>query len=343
MPDALQRIKSWRMGKLNPKKGAYLMKKIGIILALVVVLIVAVMLGIRRDGPQDDYTIRIGYLPLTANLPLFVAIEKEFFTDAGLKVKTQRFESSNQMVDALVTGRIDVETAASSSVIVTVGQKLADKIHIFMLNAFTPKDFLSTILVKKGSPVTIPADLVGKKIGAFPGSTMRMYTEMVFESLGIQPGEIIQLPTPTQLGALDSGSVDALMTLEPLGTIGEVKGIATKLITAPVETYVLNPWVAGSNSFSNNFLKNHPELATKLRTAFYRAVDYIRVNPEEAKKTMTKFTPVTDEALASRLTIPNYWKLDEMNITDFQKMADQLLSHDEIDTRVDVTTLIMKK
>lgn len=318
-------------------------KQIAIVLALVVVLIVAVVLGIRRDGPQDDYTIRIGYLPLTANLPLFVALEKGFFIDAGLKVETQKFESSNQMVDALVTGRIDVETAASSSVIVTVGQKLSDKIHVFMLNAFTPKDFLSSILVKKGSAIKAPADLGGKKIGAFPGSTMRMYTEMVLESLGVQPGEIIQLPPPTQLGALDSGSVDALMTLEPLGTLGEVKGIATKLVAAPVETHVLKPWVAGSNSFSDDFLKNHPELAAKLRIAFYRAVDYIRANPEEAKKAMTKFTPVTDEALASRLTVPHYWKLNEMNVADFQKMADQLLSHGEIDTRVDVTALIMKE
>lgn len=314
-----------------------------LIVGLLAIAILAAVIATRHTEPQDDYTVRIGYLPLTANLPLFVALEKGFFTDAGLKVETQKFESSNQMVDALVAGRIDVETAASSSVIVTIAQKLGDKIHIFMLNAFTPKDFLSTILVKKGSDIKAPADLAGKKIGTFPGSTMRMYTEMVLESVGVEPGEIIQLPPPTQLGALDSGSADALMTLEPLGTIGQVKGIATTLIASPVETHVLNPWVSGSNSFSDDFLKNHPQMAVKLRDAFYRAVDFIRSNPEEAKKAMTKYTPVTDEALASRLTVPNYWKLDEISVADFQKMADLLLSHGEIDTHLDVNSLIMEK
>jgi NitT/TauT family transport system substrate-binding protein len=315
---------------------------IGIGVVAAFVLAVAVYIGVNHST-EDETTVRIGYLPLTANLPLFVALEKGFFKEAGLKVETKKFESSNQMVDALVTGRIDVETAASSSVIVTVGQKLAGKIHIFMLNAFTPDDFLSSILVKKGSAITSPRDLEGKKIGSFPGSTMRMYTEMVLDSLQVKPMEIIQLTPPTQLGALENGAVDAIVTLEPIGTLGEVKGIATRMLTAPVETYVLNPWVAGSNSFSDDFFKNHRKKTAKLKKAFYRAVDYIRTNPVDAKKTMTKYTPVTDERLASLLTIPNYWKLNEIQVSEFQKMADNLLSHDEIDTRVDVNDLIMQK
>lgn len=293
--------------------------------------------------PETEYTIRIGYLPLTANLPLFVALERNLFADAGLKVETQKFETSNQLVDALVTGRIDVETGASASVIVTVGQKLSDKIQVFMLNTFTPTDFLSAILIKKGSSIASPNDLHGKKIGAFPGSTMRLYTEMVMEAIGVKPGEIIQLPPPAQLGALDSGSVDALMTLEPLGTLGEVTGVATILIKAPVETLVQNPWVAGSNSFSDDFVNTHPEEAEKLRTALYQAVDFIRANPVEAKKAIMKYTPVTEEALAARLTVPNYWKLEEMQLAAFQKMADNLLNHHEIDTHVDVNALILKR
>lgn len=317
------------------------MKKVFVLLVFLAVVAGLVFVTMRKDNPLD-YTVRIGYLPLTANLPLFVALERGFFSDAGLKVEAQKFETSNQMIDALVTGRIDVETAASASVTVTVGQKLSDKIRVFMLNAFTPTDFLSTILVKKGSDIASPKDLEGKKIGAFPGSTMRMYTEMAMEAIGVKPSEIIQLPPASQLGALDSGSVDALMTLEPFGTLGEVKGIAAILMKAPVETLVQNPWIAGSNSFSEEFVKSHPKEAAELRAAFYRAVDFIRDNPAEAKKTMTKYTPVTDEALAARLTIPNYWKLDEMQISEFQKMADILLAHHEIDAHVDVTALILK-
>jgi NitT/TauT family transport system substrate-binding protein len=311
-------------------------------IVVVIILIVSMHFTLRRSG-EKDYTVRIGYLPLTANLPLFVALEKGFFKEAGISVVTMKFESSNQMVDALVTGRIDVETAASSSVTVTVGQKLADKIHIFMLNAFTPDDFLSCLLVKKDSAIMSPKNLEGKRIGVFPGSTMRMYTEIILQSLGVKPADIIQLPPPTQLGALETGSVDAVMTLEPTGTLAETNGIARKLIAAPVETYVLNPWVAGTNSFSDEFVRGHGQEAASVRDVFYRAVDYIRENPIEAKKMMTKYTPVTEEALASKLTIPHYWKLDEMQVAEFQKMADNLLDHKEIDTGVRVSDLIMRK
>nr|VFK01027.1 MAG: NitT/TauT family transport system substrate-binding protein [Candidatus Kentron sp. H]VFK01574.1 MAG: NitT/TauT family transport system substrate-binding protein [Candidatus Kentron sp. H]VFK04948.1 MAG: NitT/TauT family transport system substrate-binding protein [Candidatus Kentron sp. H] len=313
------------------------------ILVLFTTITIVVTSILQQPGSGKEYIIRIGYLPLTANLPLFVALERNLFEEEGLNVETKKFESSNQMVEALVTGRIDVETAASSSVTVTVGQKLANKIDVFMLNAFTPEDFLSSILVKENSSIVSAQGLNGKKIGTFPGSTMRMYTEMVLTSLEVKAGEVIQLPPPTQLGALDTGSVDALMTLEPLGTLAEVKKIGRKLVTAPVETHVLNPWVAGTNSFSSDFVGNYPKLAERLRKIFYRAVDYIRLNPADAKKTMIGFTPVTDEGLASRLTIPNYWKTDEMQVSDFQDMADNLLHHGEIDNNVDVADLIMQR
>lgn len=318
-------------------------KKLGVILVVGVIIVIAATFFVHQRESEGEYIVKIGYLPLTANLPLFVAIEKGFFDEAGVKVELEKFESSNQMVNALVTSRIDVETSASSSVIVTVGQKLAGNIRIFMLNAFTPSDFLSSILVKKDSAILEAKDLRGKKIGAFPGSTMRMYTEMVLEALNVQPEEIIQLTPPTQLGALDTGAVDALMTLEPLGTLGEVKGIASKLIQAPVETYVLDPWVAGSYSLSTEFLESHPKVAVRLIGVLYKAVDFIRSSPAEAKKAMTKYTPVTDEGLASRLTVPNYWKVNEIQVADFQRMADNLLSHGQIDNKVNVNDLIMKK
>jgi len=288
-------------------------------------------------------SIRIGYLSLTANLPLFVALENGYFKEAGLNVETIRFETSNQMVDALVTGRIEVETAASASVVVTVGQTIDDKIKVFMLNVFTPKNFLSSLLVKKDSGLKSAHDLNKKKIGTFPGSTMKTYTQLFLKKVGITASEIIQLTPSTQLGALGSGSIDALVTLEPIGTLGEFKGIAFKIEEGVIEKHVLNPWVAGTNSFSSHFLKNYPEKAKQVQAIFYKAVDYIRSYPEEAKKTMTKYTPVKDERLAARLTIPHYWKRNEMNISEFQKMADTLLDNRIIEKKVNVSRLLVSE
>lgn len=330
----------------NRLKGAVMNsnKKILMILIAVFILILIIYAYTAISNSSNQQTpIRVGYLPLTANLPLFVAIEKGYFDEADLNIEIQKFETSNQMMDALVTGRIDVETAASSSVTVTVAQKLSDKIRVFMLNAFTPQDFLSSIIVRKDSTITSIKDMEEKKIGTFPGSTMRMYTEMVFKSRQVTPGDIIQIPPSTHLSALDAKSVDAVLTLEPLGTLGEVKNISRILLKGPVETDVLTPWVAGTNSFSTDFIKRYPEKAKKFKEIIYRAVDYIRLNPIDAKKAMIQYTPVTNDGLASKLTVPNYWKIKEMQIEEFQKMADNLLDHAEIDTKVDVSNLIMQK
>ena len=319
------------------------MNKKALIGIAVVVLVAAMFLIIRGNRESEIYQIRIGYLGLTANLPLFVALENGYFDEVGLDIKTVRFETSNQMVDALVTGRIDVETAASSSVVVTVAQTINEQIYVFMLNAFTPDDFLSSILVKNGSGLDSIQNLQGKKVGTFPGSTMRVYTELLFKKFGIQPFEIIQLTPATQLGALENGSVDALVTLEPLGTLGEIKGIATRIEKGPIEKHVLNPWVAGTHSFSGSFLREHSAEAQLIQEALYKAVDYILDQPDLAKEAMLPYTAVTNESLAKKLTLPNYWKRSEMNISDFQQMADTLLENGIIDKRVDVSELIISE
>lgn len=315
-----------------PKKARF-----GIAVLLVAIVAIAIAVSTWKSEPAK---IRVGYLSITANLPLFVALENGYFEE-DLNIEPVRFETSNQMIEALVANRIDVETAASSSVTVTVAQTLGDKIEIFMLNAFTPRDFLSSLLVKKGSQLDTIQDLDGKKVGTFPGSTMKTYTELLFAQAGATPSEVIQMAPATQLAALESGSIDALVTLEPLGTLGEEKGIAVRIETAPIETHLLNPWVAGTNSFSTQFLAAHPDGALRIRAALYKAVDFIRQNPETAKTAMINYTPVQDAAFASRLTIPLYWKLDEIKVEEFQRMADNLKEHGLLEQHVDVSKLLM--
>ena len=55
---------------------------------------------------QDE--VKIGYLGFVLALPTFVALEKGYFQEQGLKVTATLFESGTIITDALITGRIDV-------------------------------------------------------------------------------------------------------------------------------------------------------------------------------------------------------------------------------------------
>ena len=80
-------------------------------------LLLFILTLVAVDSPMAQEEVKIGYLTLVMSLPTFVALEKGYFQEQGLKVVNTPFESGTLIVDALVTGRIDVN--AGSAVVLT--------------------------------------------------------------------------------------------------------------------------------------------------------------------------------------------------------------------------------
>lgn len=293
-------------------------------------------------SPKQDETqiVKIGYLPITASLPLFIAQENGYFSEQGLNVELVKFETSNQVIDALVRGDIQAEAGTSSFVTLTALQTEHDSIKVFMVNSFTEEKPISSLIVSKNSEIENIQELKGKKIGSFPGSTMKTYTQLFLEKNNAfdENTQIIEIASSLQLQTLSSGSIDALLSLEPTPTIGEFNGISRTLVSAPIEKNVLTPWVAGTFSFNSDFEKL--ESSEKIEIALEKAVDYMRENPEDSRKLFTKYTAITDEALAREVPLPNTLKKDEIIIDDFQRMSDLLLDEGILTKKVEVNSIL---
>lgn len=55
---------------------------------------------------QATTKVSIGYCPVTAGLPLYLALEKGYFKQAGLEVEAVKFPGEQQVVEGLMTGQI---------------------------------------------------------------------------------------------------------------------------------------------------------------------------------------------------------------------------------------------
>ena len=62
-------------------------------------------------------TLTAAYLPLTANLPLFVALEKGYFERNGIKVNAIEATSPNDIITALVAGKVDFAAVLAYSLL----------------------------------------------------------------------------------------------------------------------------------------------------------------------------------------------------------------------------------
>ena len=57
-------------------------------------------------GGEAPGKIAIGFWPVASGLPLFVAVEKGYFQEAGLEVEAVKFANPNQVAEALIAGRL---------------------------------------------------------------------------------------------------------------------------------------------------------------------------------------------------------------------------------------------
>ncbi|WP_251548892.1 ABC transporter substrate-binding protein [Neobacillus muris] len=167
----------------------------------------------------EEVSVDIGMLKLTSSAPLFIAIEKGFFKEEGIKANAKWFEAAQPIAVATAGGSVDVgATGITASLynMVAGGQKLwivADK-------GREAKGFSSSaLLVPKDSDVSSPKDLKGKKIGITQtGSTFHYMAGRILEKQGLTLKDIQLVPLNSINGlmeALNSKQVDAVILNEP--------------------------------------------------------------------------------------------------------------------------------
>src|SRR3989344_5563832 len=73
--------------------------------------------------PQVDMEkVKIGYLPVVHGLPLYVAIEKGYFTEQGIAIEQVPFQAPNQIIDALLQGQLDMGSPSTAAGVTAVAE-----------------------------------------------------------------------------------------------------------------------------------------------------------------------------------------------------------------------------
>src|SRR3989344_9462314 len=135
-----------------------LIKKYAIILItfLIIVGVLILLIPNNHDSQSNevDNNIRIGYKTHVGFLPLFVAIDKGYFDEQGLEVELIEFESTDLMVQALLSGEIDALTGINTLTAFAVEENSPGKLKIFTTQTYTTEFYADQILVNKDSEIT---------------------------------------------------------------------------------------------------------------------------------------------------------------------------------------------
>src|ERR1051326_3533094 len=232
------------------------------------------------DSASGSNKIRVGYIGITCEAPIFSAVEKGFFKEEGLDVSLVKCEWANYK-DILALGGFDITHHLIMMFLKPVEQGLDVK--------FTGGIHRGCLLVPGPAQgkINSVADLRGKRIGVpGMGTPPFIFANRVLGAHGIDSSrEITWRVFPAgELGlALDKGEIDAVADSEPIGSLlvaeGKVKNIADQANDVPYkDEYCCAVIVNGK------FLKANPAAAAGATRALLKAAKWVEANPAAAAR-----------------------------------------------------------
>ena len=307
----------------------------------------AAALGALPTVRAQSDKILIGYWPIASGLPLYAGLERGFFKEAGLNVEGVKFQSAQQVAEAMISGRIHGSANGTASAVLALAEITSPGLFkIICSNPSNHKLVLDQFVVPIGSPIKSIAELKGKTVASGPGIQNLTLAKMILEKNGVTDARVIELPIGQHVPSLAAGQLDAVYTLEPTGTAGRLRGLTRVLENGVISKYVLGaadaPWFGGSASVTTTFLKERPADAKKYIAAYARAVDFVRKNPAEVRKHIDGFTAI-DPSLVQEVPLSGFTLYNEFTASDlgyFQKFFDIFTERKIFTKKLDVKSLL---
>lgn len=236
--------------------------------------------GCKRGVAAKAGRVRVAYIGLSCEAPIFVAYEMGFFKEEGLDVDLVKTDWDS-MKDGLGLGRFDATHTLVAYVLKPIEQGLDVKI--------TGGIHKGCLRVQAGLKTNIHSveDLRGKRIATSNmGSPPFIFTNRVLAAHGMDPARDVKwvvYPADAQMLALDNGQIDAVCDSEPIGTLmlknGKVRNIVQEANDPPY-----NDEYCCVVSLSGRFAAQNPAAAAKVTRALLKAAAWVHVNPTAAVK-----------------------------------------------------------
>lgn len=224
--------------------------------------------------------IRVGYIGITCEAPIFSAVENGFFKEEGLEVEMVKCEWANYK-DVLALGGFDITHHLVMYFLKPIEQGLDVK--------FTAGIHMGCLRVQAATKGNIHSvrDLRGKRIGVpGMGTPPFIFANRVLGANGIDASKDVtwRVFPAGELGlALDKGEVDAVADSEPIGSLlladGKVRNVADQAKDAPYkDEYCCAVIVNGK------FLTANPKAAAAATRALLKGAKWVQANPAAAAR-----------------------------------------------------------
>ncbi|HZU38408.1 MAG TPA: ABC transporter substrate-binding protein [Gemmataceae bacterium] len=236
--------------------------------------------GSNDNTAEGHGPIKISYIGLTCEPPIFVAYEKGFFKEEGLDVELVK-TSWDELKEGLGMGRFDATHHLVMYLVKPIENgldiKITGGIHTGCLK----------VQVGVNSNIKKVEDLKGKKIGVpVLGSPPFLFASRVLAAHGLDPQKDVTwvryAPDAMEL-ALKNGEIEVVADAEPIGTILQAHGAARTLVDQALDAPYKDEFCCAV-VVSGQFYRRNPEGAAKVTKALIKGAKWVQENKMAAAK-----------------------------------------------------------
>ena len=138
--------------------------------------------GITGKAISETKTVRITYLGGVNNLPLYVALEKGYFEEAGINVEIIKLDSPNLIVDYILSGNAEISAPGGPGGTTAIAQhKNPGILQIYSFTAESNNRIATALIVRKESTISKVSELKGKNFGLLPGIQFRILAKEILK------------------------------------------------------------------------------------------------------------------------------------------------------------------
>jgi sulfonate transport system substrate-binding protein len=313
-------------------------KRIIVAVALLIVLFVGAVIAWklykRTKPPRQDNVVHLAAVPAAFYLPLMVAHDQALFEKYGLKSDLKLYNNNNDMMNAVLHGDADLGGLGSGG---AFPLEIASPGRVRFVYGQNNQSY--SFVVPSGSLISKLEDLRGKKIGTWPSPTPQALLHLMLDQrIGRDGFEIVPYEFRLLNQALKTKEVDALFSTDVF-TQQAIDLDGNRLLSKiPVEEYVLKPFFNGGGLVQRDLEIRRPEVYRAIINAMKDAVSFIRTHPEEARHSLVIHIGVSED-VARRAPIDEFTQLDEIDVSNAQKVADLFFEQKVLTKKIDVASM----
>ncbi len=227
--------------------------------------------GAQAQARPETPRLALGFGLDPVFAPHIVAMEKGWLREAGFtEVTTRSFAGGALAGEALIANEIHLWTPGNLPPI----SMAHTGIPIVMLGTNCIATEAEKLVARKDANIRAPEDLYRIRIGLLAGSTASATLSNLAKRYNLEERrlQVVNMPPPEQLAALNGGQIGALLCWQPWG-FNALQNTGNELI---------------HNGTHSNFAQNRgqPAQISATRSVFVAGQDYVRRNPNGVRALM---------------------------------------------------------